>query len=61
MSKDSFSNVLLDNDALLGNNNFPFNISLNIPAQIPDKSNDGLCNSFKQIDSHFERIENYIK
>ena len=47
MSKDSFNNILLDNNALLDNNNFPFNISLNIPAQILDKSNDGVCNSFK--------------
>ena len=34
MSKDSFNNILLNNDALLDNSNFPFNISLNTPAQI---------------------------
>ena len=61
MSKDSFNKILLDNDTLLDNSNFPLHISLSTPVQILDKSNDGVCNSFKQKDSHIEKVENYIK
>ena len=55
MLKDSFNNILLDNNVLFGNSNFSFNISLSTPEQILDKSNDGVCNSFKQNDSHIEK------
>ena len=61
MSNDSF-NILLDLillDALLDNSNLPLNISLSTPAQILDKSNDGV--SFKQIDSHIENMKIILK
>ena len=61
ISKDLFNNIFLDNDALLDNSNFPRNISLNTPAQILDKSNDGVCNSFKKNGSHLKKTENYKK
>ena len=61
MSKDSFNKILLDNDPLVDNSNFPLNVSLSIPTQILNKSNDGVCNSFKENDSHAEKIESYIK
>ena len=44
MSKDSFNKILLDNDPLVDNSNFPLNVSLSIPTQILNKSNDGVCN-----------------
>ena len=47
MSKDSFNNILLDNVAILESSNFPLDISLSTPAQILDKINEGVCNSFK--------------
>ena len=49
MSKDSFNNILLDNDAPLDNSNFPLNISLSTPVQMLDKSNDETCNSFNKM------------
>ena len=61
MSNDSF-NILLDLillDTLLDNSNLPLNISLSTPAQILDKSNDGV--SFKQIDSHIENMKIILK
>ena len=61
MSNDSF-NILLDLillDALLDNSNLPLNISLSTPAQILDKSNDGV--SFKQIDFHIENMKIILK
>ena len=61
MSKGSFNIILLDNDAPLDNSNFLVDISLSTPAQILNKSNDGICNSFKQNDSNIEKIKNYIK
>ena len=61
MSKGSFNSILLDNDVPLDNSNFPVDISLSTPAQILNKSNDGICNSFKQNDSNIEKIKNYIK
>ena len=61
MSKEFFCNILLDNDALLDNCNFPLNVSLSTSAQILGKSIDGVCNSSKQNDSHIEKIENYVK
>ena len=61
MSKGSFNIILLDNDAPLDNSNFPVDISLSTPAQILNKSNDGICNSFKHNDSNIEKIKNYIK
>ena len=61
MSKDSFNKILLDNETSLDNSNFLFNISLSTPIQILDKSNDGVCNLFKQNYSHVEKVENFIK
>ena len=59
--KDSLSNILLDNDALLDSSNFLLNINLNTFAQILDKSNDRFNDSFKQNDFHIKKIENYAK
>ena len=61
MSKDSFNKILLDNETSLDNSNFLLNISLSTPIQILDKSNDGVCNLFKQNDSHVEKVKNFIK
>ena len=61
MSKGSFNIILLDNDAPLDNSNFLVDISLSTHAQILNKSNDGICNSFKHNDSNIEKIKNYIK
>ena len=47
MSKNSFNNILLDNNALLDNSNFPLKNSLSTPKQILDKRNDGVRNSCK--------------
>ena len=59
MSKDSFKNILLDNDAKLDNGNF--HLILVWVLLHRQKSNDGDCNSFKQNDSHIKKIENYMK
>ena len=59
--KDSFSNILLDNEALADNSNFPLNISLSTPAQILDKSNYRICNSLKQNDSRIDKVGNHTK
>ena len=56
MSKDSLSNILLDNDARLDNSSFLVNISLRTPVQIFEKSNDRVCNLFKQNDFHIQKI-----
>ena len=61
MPKGSFNKTLLDNDTSLDNSNFLLNISLSTPIQILDKSNDGVCNSFKENDSHVEKVENFTK
>ena len=61
MSKNSFNNILLDNNALLDNSNFPLKNSLSTPKQILDKRNDGLRNSCNQNDPHIEKIKNYMK
>ena len=58
MSKDSLSNILLDNDARLDNSSFLVNISLRTPVQIFEKSDDRICNLFKQNDFHIQKIEN---
>ena len=51
----------MTSDPLLDNSNFPLNVSLSIFTQILNKNNDGVCNSFKENDSHTEKIESYIK
>ena len=61
MSKNSFNNILLDNNALLDNSNFPLKNSLSTPKQILDKRNDGVRNSCNQNDYHIEKIKNYMK
>ena len=59
--KDSFSNILLDNEALLDSSNFLINITLSIPGQIPNKSKYRVYDLFKTDDSHIEKIKNYIR
>ena len=59
--KDSFSNILLDNEALLDSSNFLINITLSTPGQIPNKSKYGVYDLFKTDDSHIEKIKNYIR
>ena len=58
---DNFSRGQLSQNPVLDSSNFPPNISFIIPAQILYKGNDAASNSFKQHDSHNERIEKYIK
>ena len=59
--KDSFSNILLDNEALLDSSNFLINITLSTPGQIPNKSKYRVYDLFKTDDSHIEKIKNYIR